>query len=339
MIGHKCLFALCHAKRHQSTEKVVICLFNWQTKRNPTKIGTMMKRRFVCISVIGLAIVVVFMVMAIIPAQRTPDHPYFANFNTYPLVIAHADDTGQGLWPGSTMVFLQGSQELGVDVLELDVHMSSDGHIVVMHDDTVDRTTNGAGKISDLTLKGIKSLEVAGSWSNDGGQTYPYLGQELRVPTLAEVFHLFPQIPINIEIKQAEPSMARQLCELIRNFNRTKAVMVSSFSDDALFEFRNSCPEVATAAGSNEARNFVILNFAHLANALTPRYEAFQVPEKSSNIPVVIPRFVTSAHRHNLQVHVWTINDPETMQRYIEMGVDGIMTDRPDLLLELRDSQ
>jgi hypothetical protein len=91
---------------------------------------------------------------------------------------------------------------------------------------------------------------------------------------------------------------------------------------------------VATAGSSSEVRSFVLLNFAFLSNLLSPAYQAFQVPEKSSEIPVVNPRFVDAARGRNLQVHIWTVNHEEDMQRFIEMGVDGIMTDRPDLLLQ-----
>ena len=280
-----------------------------------------------------LALIALFAVITF--AKRpSPAHPFFANFDTYPLVIAHADDSGQGLWPGSTILFLEGVSELGVDMLELDVHMTKDGHIVVMHDDTVDRTTNGSGKISEMTLMEIKSLEVGVNWTQDDGATYPYRGQGLRVPTLAEVFYLFPDAPMNIEIKQAEPSMAQALCVMIRRFKMSEKVLVPSFSDETIAEFRAVCPEVATAAGSDEVRVFVLLNFVLLSNLLSPAYQAFQVPEKSSGIPVVIPHFVDSAQSRNLQVHVWTVNEPADFRRFIDMGVDGIMTDRPDLLLE-----
>ncbi len=291
----------------------------------------MRKRYLLYLLLVLLALIVIVSLVK----RPSPDHPFFANFDTYPLVIAHADDTGQGLWPGSTMPFLEGVSEMGVDILEIDVHMTKDGHMVVMHDDTVDRTTNGSGKISEMTLMDIKSLEVGGNWTQDDGESYPYLGQGLRVPTLAEVFYLFPDWPMNIEIKQAEPSMAQPLCDMIRRFNMSEKVMVPAFNDEAIVEFRATCPEVATAGSSNEVRNFVLLNFAYLSNLLSPVYQAFQVPEKSSGIPVVIPHFVNSAHERNLQVHVWTVNDPHDMQRFIDMGVDGIMSDRPDLLMEL----
>ncbi len=295
-------------------------------------IGAMKYGRILLLLLLALLLLLLIVNLLDRPA---PSHPFFDNFDTYPLVIAHADDTGQGLWPGSTMPFLKGVSEMGVDVLEIDVHMTKDGHIVVMHDDTVDRTTDGSGKISEMTLMEVKSLEVGGNWTQDGGQTFPYRGQGLRVPTLAEVFYLFPDWPMNIEIKQAEPSMAQPLCDMIRRFDKGQQVVVPAFSDQAIAEFRAVCPEVATAGSSSEVRNFVLLNFAFLSNLLSPPYQAFQVPEKSSGIPVVIPQFVDSAHDHNLQVHVWTVNDPRDMQRFIEMGVDGIMTDRPDLLLEM----
>ena len=280
-------------------------------------------------------VILALLIAAALPRYEHQNHPYFDNFDSYPLVIAHADDTGQGLWPGSTMVFLEGATQLGVDVLEIDVHMSKDGHIVVMHDDTVDRTTNGSGKISQLTLKEIKELEVGANWSPDGGSTYPYREAGLRVPTVAEVFTLFPDKPLNIEIKQEDPSLAQPLCDLIRHFNMSDRVLVPSFSDKAMSEFRAACPEVATVASSSEVRKFVAVNFAFLSKFLAAEYEAFQVPEESSGIPVVIPHFVHSAHDSNLQVHIWTVNDPADMERFIAMGVDGIMTDRPDLLLDI----
>jgi len=268
--------------------------------------------------------------------RPSPDHPFFSQFeeSQYPLVIAHADDTGQGLWPGSTMLFLKGVAGLGVDMLELDVNMTKDGHIVVMHDNTVDRTTNGTGKISDLSLAEIRELEVGGNWTQDEGQTFPYRGEGLQVPTLEEVFLRFPDYPMNIEIKQEDPSMVEPFCDLLREHEMEEKVLVPSFSDKAMTEFRTICPEVATAGSSSEVRNFVLLNFALLSNLLSPQYDAFQVPQSSSNIPVVIPSFVNTAHDRNLQVHVWTVNDPDDMLRLTEMGVDGIMTDRPDILLE-----
>ena len=284
-----------------------------------------------------LLIVLGLLALFLLWDRSTPEHPWFAQFNPdqYPLVIAHADDTGSGLWPGNTLLFLEGVAALGVDVLEMDAHMSADGHIVLMHDDEVDRTTNGSGLVNELTLAELKTLEVGGNWTPDDGVTHPYEGLGLRVPTLVEVFDLFPDYPMVIEIKQESPSMVEPLCDLLRAYGRTEQVLVPAFDDATIQAFRTACPEVATAAASDETRAFVIANFLQATNALGIPYQAFQVPQVSDGVPIVIAPFVSTAHDRGLQVHVWTINDPADMTRLVEMGVDGIMTDRPDLLLEM----
>lgn len=199
-----------------------------------------------------LAVVVLGVAGLMLTARPVAPHPYFANFSRYPLVIAHADDTGNGLWPGNTLAFLEGIAELGVDVLEMDVHMTRDGQIVLIHDDTVDRTTNGTGNVWDLTLAEIQTLEVGDNWTQDDGATYPYRGREERIPTLEAVLQKFPAYPMNIEIKQAEPPMAEPLCALIKKYNRQNLVIVASFSDAAMQSFRAACPEVATAPSRGE---------------------------------------------------------------------------------------
>jgi glycerophosphoryl diester phosphodiesterase len=284
---------------------------------------------------IPISLLILFLVFLFWPRRSIAQHPWFEQFESYPLVIAHADDSGQGLWPGNTMTFLEGVAGLGVDVLEMDAHMTRDGHIVLIHDDTVDRTTNGSGRVSDFTLEELRELEVGVNWTQDGGATYPYKGEGLKIPTVEEIFQRFPGYPMVIEIKQESPSMAGPFCDLIRQYDMSDKVLVPSFSDQAISEFRAACPEVATAASSDEVRSFVIANFLLATHILSPAYQAFQVPESSGSIPVVIPHFVNSAHDHNLQVHIWTINEEVDMRRFIEMGVDGIMTDRPDILLEL----
>jgi glycerophosphoryl diester phosphodiesterase len=268
-------------------------------------------------------------------AKPIPNHPVFNNFSPYPHVIGHADDTGSGLWPGNTMPFLEGSAEMGVDMLEMDINMTKDGRIILMHDTAVDRTTNGSGRIPDLTLAQIQALEVAVNWSQDDGQSYPYRGQGLAVPTLDEVFTRFPNYPMVIEIKQSDPSMVDPFCALIKEHRMEEHIIVASFNDDAIKAFRRLCPNVATAPGGDEVRNYVLLNFAFLSEILSPNYQAFQVPIESGGITVINERFIKAAHNRNLQVQVWTINDPAEMQRLINLNVDGIMTDRPDILLEL----
>jgi glycerophosphoryl diester phosphodiesterase len=284
---------------------------------------------------IFFSIIISLIIILNLVADPIPDHPVFNNFTNTPLVIGHADDTGSGLWPGNTMPYLEGIAEIGVDMLEMDINMTKDGRIILMHDTTVDRTTNGSGAIPDLTLAEIQALEVGVNWSQDNGQTYPYRSQQLQVLTIDDVFERFPNYPMVIEIKQEEPSMVAPFCTLIREYSMEEKVIVASFSDDAIKAFRRVCPTVATSPAGDEVRNYVLLNFAFLSDILTPNYQAFQVPVESGGITVITPRFITAAHKRNLQVQVWTINDPAEMQRLIDLNVDGIMTDRPDILLEL----
>ena len=119
--------------------------------------------------------------------------------------------------------------------------------------------------------------------------------------------------------------MEQELCDLLREQNMQEKVMVPSFSDKVMEEFRKICPEVATAASTGEVRNFVYLNFALLAGTITPEFYALQVPESRDGIPIVTQLLLFFANWRNLEVHIWTINDPEDMQRFIDMGVHGIM--------------
>ncbi|MEJ2290536.1 MAG: glycerophosphodiester phosphodiesterase [Deinococcales bacterium] len=248
-------------------------------------------------------------------------------------VLAHQG--GDGLWPGDTLYAFQHAAALGADVLELDIHETADGRIVVIHDDTVDRTTNGSGAVADMTLAQLQALDAGYRWSPDGGTTFPYRGQGIRIPTLKAVFDAFPGKPINIEIKPDSARVAADLCRLIRANDRQHTVMVVSFHPGAIRAFRSDCPEVATAGDPTEIKIFYVLARAHLAHLFTPDTDALQVPEAQGGLRVVTPHFVRAAHDRGMLVHVWTIDETADMRRLIDMGVDGIITDRPDRLLAL----
>ena len=224
---------------------------------------------------------------------------------------------------------------MGVDVLEMDVHSTADGALVTMHDDTVERTTNGSGPIHSFTLAELKQLDAGYNWTDDDGATYPYRGQGVTVPTLEEIFSAFPDILMNIEIKQAEPALVADFCQMLREFGREDKVLVGSFDDDTVLAFRERCPGVATSVSESEARRFLYLNTVFLGAVYRPPAEAFQVPEYHGDLHVVTGRFVDGLHSHNMDIHVWTVNDEEAMQRMIDLNVDGIITDYPDRLLRI----
>ncbi|MFQ5434029.1 MAG: glycerophosphodiester phosphodiesterase [Anaerolineae bacterium] len=285
------------------------------------------------VRILGILVVVLAGVYGVLAWRAKPvaARPFFANQSF--MVIAHQG--GEGLRPSNTMAAFSNAMTLGVDVLEMDIHLTADGEIVVMHDDTVDRTTNGTGAIKEMTLAQIKALDAGDYWTDDDGRTHPYRGQGITVPTLREVFEAFPDMPMNIEIKQKEPPMVEPFCALIREYGMADRVLAASFHPEAMTAFRETCPEVATSMVEDEIRPFFVLNLAFVGGVYAFPGEALQVPEYSGNLHVVTPRFVRTAQRQNVAVHVWTVNDPADMQRMLELGVDGIITDRPDLLLDV----
>lgn len=281
----------------------------------------------------GLLAVVGMILLVILLTPVAPEHPYYTAARPAVMVIAHQG--GDDLWPGNTMFAFQNAAEMGVDVLEMDLHITKDGALVLIHDETVDRTTDGSGLVEEMTLEEIKRLDAGYDWSRDDGQTFPFRSQGISIPTLQEVFEAFPGMRMTIELKKTTESMAAPFCEMIRQHNMQERVLVASFHDERLAEFRAACPEVATSAARTDTTVFVLLSKVYLHGLLAPSFVALQVPEASSGITVMSEQFVQAAQAVNVRVEPWTINDPEQMRLYVEWGVDGIITDRPDLLLEV----
>lgn len=251
-----------------------------------------------------------------------------------PLVMAHRG--GGGLWPENTMHAFSHAVEMGVDVLEIDMHSTADGALVIIHDHTVDRTTNGNGRVNSLTLAQLKTLDAGYRWSNGQDGMFPFRGQGITVPTLQEVFKAFPNMRLNIDIKQSQPSLVRPFCRTIRESGMTNKVMVASFKPDVLNEFRRECAEVATSASAADVRAFLALETSQPEAARPLRVvQALQVPEYAGGLLVLTREFVEAAHRRDLEVHAWTINDEAAMRRMLDLGVDGIITDYPDRLIAL----
>lgn len=257
---------------------------------------------------------------------------FFRAAQSRPEVIAHRG--GQGQWPGETLFAFERAAALGVDVLEMDVHSTSDGQLVLMHNDTVDETTEGTGRINSMTLAELKRLDAGFRWTQDG-QSFPFRGMGITVPTISEVFTAFPRARMNVEIKQKSPSIVPQFCDLIRQHRMADKVLVASFWSDVLDEFRRACPEVATSASTPEALRFYALNVVLKGDKYRPNADALQVDSKAKVFPIITESFVSAAHRQGLPLHAWTVNEPEEMRRMISLGVDGIITDFPLRLLEI----
>lgn len=250
-----------------------------------------------------------------------------------PLVIAHRG--GAGISPENTLFAFKRAVELGVDVLELDVRATLDGELIVIHDAKIDRTTDGSGFVAGMTFEEIRKLDAGFHWTKDGGKTFPFRGQNIKIPTLREVFEAFPDTKINIEPKYDTPSPVAPLCSLINEFNRADKVIVGSFRNEVLEDFRQNCPGVATSASPSEASFFLAGYKIGLSESYSPQMQVLQIPKRIGSLQIVTEDYIRAAKERNLDVHVWTINEIEDMKSLIELKADGIMTDYPDRLLEL----
>jgi glycerophosphoryl diester phosphodiesterase len=264
-------------------------------------------------------------------AKPAPNHSFFIPRGF--LVIAHRG--GRSLGPESTLYTFQRAVDAGVDVLEIDVQSTRDGHLVILHDSTVDRTTNATGQVKNYTLAELKRLDAAYRWSLNNARVHPLRNKQITIPTLVELFETFPETRVNIEIKNTEPDMIPSLCRIIQEHRMSEKVMVASFNTNTLKKFRSICPGIATSAGSSEAILFYALQKMRMEAAYSPNAQALQVPEYYGSLQVVNRRFLEAAHARNLRVHVWTVNDVDSMKRLLKLGVDGIMTDYPNRLLAL----
>jgi glycerophosphoryl diester phosphodiesterase len=264
-------------------------------------------------------------------------------------VIAYAHQGGAWESPSSTTFGIARALAAGATAIELDVHATSDGELVVCHDATVDRTTARSGLIANLTLAELRELDFS-YWFIPGAdvtpgrpaEEYPYRGRAPKDPTLGiatlrEVLEQFPGVVLNLDIKQTAPAVApyeAALAKLLAEYRRTDDVIVASFLDPATDAFRTHAPDVPTSAGTMATAEF--WRAVHGAEALpeTPAV-AYQVPERQGDLVVVDQAFVDAAHGVGKAVHVWTVNDVTAMERLVGMGVDGIISDVPTVLSEV----
>jgi glycerophosphoryl diester phosphodiesterase len=252
----------------------------------------------------------------------------------WPVNVAHRG--ASTLAPENTIEAFRLAVEAGAGGLELDVHMTRDGHIVVIHDATVDRTTNGSGAVSEMTLDELRRFDAGHNFSPDGGSTRPYRGRGVWVPTLGEVLEEFPGVAVNIEIKAGTPGIEETVLGILRDANALGRALVVSTPHAIVKRFRKiSSGHISTGASRWEIGVFYILSRLCLERLVRPAYEALQVPLLHRGILVVTPRFIRAAQARGVRVDVWTINQAEEMRRLLDLGVDVIMTDRPGTLAEV----
>ena len=232
-----------------------------------------------------------------------------------------------------------GAVGLGCRYLETDVHLTKDGVLVTIHDATVDRTTDGSGLVRALSLAELRRLDAGYRFSLDGGLTYPHRGQGVTIPTLAEVIEALPDVSLNIDLKRHDAAMIEAMATFIEERGLQHRLLIASFADGVIKAFRERTQNrVATAAAGWETRRFWLASRlgaagVSLVRLIRPTYDALQVPPRTGRLTVVDRRLLAAAHSRGVQVHVWTVDEGAEMRRLVALGVDGIMSDRPDLLM------
>jgi glycerophosphoryl diester phosphodiesterase len=259
--------------------------------------------------------------------------PSPAELATRPLVFAHRG--GRALGPENTLVALDIGFAAGADGAEFDVQLSADGQVVVMHDTTLDRTTNATGPVAGRTITELAAIDATLRYGID--LEHDWAGQRGAVPTLDEVLTRYPGRPLIIEMKGEDPALGSAVVECVRRADAGGRVCLGSFSARVLAAARHAGPEVPTSASRDESLRALQRSWLYLSPGRVP-YRALQVPEYAGRIRVASPRFVRAVHRSGCALQVWTVNEVVDMRRLLAYGVDGLISDRPDLAVRVRDA-
>lgn len=275
--------------------------------------------------------------MACVPKQpHFSLQPFRIANGERPWVIGHGG--AKSLAPENTLLAFDTAMAIGVDMLEMDVCMTADEVLVTHHDETIDRMSDGTGRVIELTYASLLAFNFGDGFQALDG-TFPYRNQAVPIPTLEQVLTRYPDVPFNIELKNQGANglrAAERLWSLIQRLGLQDRVLVASFHDEVLAHFREiSGFTVPTSGAESETEDLVFSGLSAHEYLVRPVAVAVQLPTSSAGIPLGTKRIVNSAHRRNMAVHYWTINDREEMRRLILLGADGLITDRPDLMQDL----
>jgi glycerophosphoryl diester phosphodiesterase len=231
--------------------------------------------------------------------------------------------------PENTLEAFAAGLAAGADRLELDVHATADGHVVVFHDETVDRTTDGSGPVKSRTLVELKRLDAGHQFCAPDG-SYPFRGRGIRIPTLDELLAAAPDVPLNIEIKQDHPAIEAAVLAVLDRHRARERTLLAAEEGSIMTRIRAAAPDVVTSFSAPEVADFVFrLRDGRLGADYRPQGVALQVPPSYEGTDIVTAESVSAAHGLGLEVHVWTINVADEMDALLDLGVDALMTDFP----------
>lgn len=251
-----------------------------------------------------------------------------------PRVMAHRGASGD--YPENTLAAFVAARDAGAPYIELDIHMTLDGRVVVAHDDDLKRAGNSDGVISEMALAELSRVDAAHNFTpaTSAAGEFPFRGRGIRVPELEEVFAACPQQRFVVEIKQHRPSLIAELIGVIDRAGMRRRVLVACEHQPPIDEFRAAAPDIPTNFPTGEVAAF-LMSLPPGAPPFTPRGEALQIPPEHQGWKMATPETVAAAHRMGVEMHIWTVNEAAAMRSLLAMGVDGIITDFPARLIRL----
>ncbi len=247
-----------------------------------------------------------------------------------PRVFGHRG--AAGVAPENTLPSFALAAALGATYLELDVHATADGEIAVLHDPWLERTTDGSGPVSAHTWAEVAGLDAGYHFTHDG-RTFPYRGQGVRIPSLAQVLDAFPTQPLNIEIKQGDPPIVDRVLDVLRQAASLDRVLLAAEQDDVMRAIRHAVGErVVTGMCLGDVVDFIDRLQRDDWSGYRAPGRALQIPPAHGGIDLVTPDSIAVAHRLGIEVHAWTVNDAAEIERLLDLGIDGVMSDLPGLV-------
>lgn len=250
-----------------------------------------------------------------------------------PRVVAHRGDSHN--YPENTLPAFLSAVRMGIDVVETDVHLTKDGQIVIWHDPTLERNTDGKGVIEEHTLSELRKYDAGYTFTKDGGKTFPFRGQGIKLSSLEEVLEACPEQRFNIDLKTNDTRIAEAYLSVIRGAKAENRVCTASFHMKNLETIRKIAPDLLTSVSTLEVIPLLLKSKLNLLPRQFDRKIIFQVPVKQYGVTIIDKNFIERMHKRGAVIMVWTINEEKEMRRLFSLGVDTIMTDNPALLIKV----
>lgn len=232
--------------------------------------------------------------------------------------------------PENTMESFDLAARFGADILEMDVHMTADGEVVVLHDAMLDRTTDGHGPVAAMSYKDLCYLDAGWRFRTPAGAK-PFVGRGVQVPRLADILEAFPQCGFNIEIKQGAPPMVPAVLDILSRCG-PRAVLLAAADDAVMQQLEAAQPGCPLGLSTSQVKRVILAATVGRGISAAWQGRALQIPPMWRGVPIATSRVLACARRHAMPVHIWTINTPTAATRLLKRDIDGLMSDDPALL-------